>query len=214
MTSLREQFDENIRAFSERAPKEVVEQMQTAIDELEASNAGKGLRIGEKAPNFTLPNAKGESVTLYEVLEKGPVILTFYRGGWCPYCNMELRAYQEKLEEIHNAGTELIAISPQTPDESLTTAEKNELAYHVLSDEGNVVANDFNLVYSLPDYLVEIYKNFNLDLVKHNGNDEWSLPVAATFIIKEDGTIQFEYSKADYKDRVEPSEIVEKVKTL
>ncbi|WP_064094480.1 peroxiredoxin-like family protein [Rossellomorea aquimaris] len=211
---MREKYEEYISKFKEKTPQDVQDKMKKAIDELEGSNEGKGLKVGEKAPGFTLPDATGKEVHLGSVLEKGPVIVTFYRGGWCPYCNMELRAYQELIQEIHSEGAELIAISPQTPDASLSTKEKNELAYYVLSDEGNKVANDYNLVYHLPPYLVEIYKEKGLDLEKANDSDSWTLPVSATYIIRQDGTIAYEYTKADYKDRVEPSEVVQKLKEI
>lgn len=213
-TNMQEQYNEYIEKFKANASQDTQDKMQSAIDELESSNQGKGLRVGEKAPEFTLPDAKGDSVDLYQQLQSGPAIVTFYRGGWCPYCNMELRAYQQLIEEIHGEGAQLIAISPETPDHSLSTAEKNDLQYYVLSDEGNKVANQFNLVYQLPDYLVDVYKEKGLQVDKHNGDDNWTLPVSATYIIQQDGTIAYEYTKADYKDRVEPSEVVEKLKSL
>jgi peroxiredoxin len=213
-TNMREQYNEYISKFKEKTPQEIQDKMGKAIDELENSGDGKGLRAGEKAPNFTLPDATGKEIQLEDVLKKGPVILTFYRGGWCPYCNMELRAYQQLMEDIKEAGAELVAVSPQTPDASLSTKEKNELDYVVLSDEGNKVADEYKLVYKLPPYLVEIYKEKGLDLEKANDSDSWTLPVSATYIIKKDGTIAYEYTKADYKDRVEPAEVVEKLKSL
>ncbi|MFD1021098.1 peroxiredoxin-like family protein [Thalassobacillus hwangdonensis] len=213
-TEMRHQFDQYIEKFKASASEDVQTKMKDAIDELEASDEGKGLKEGAKAPNFKLPNANGETVELYEQLKQGPVVLTFYRGGWCPYCNMELRAYQQIVGDIHNQGAELIAISPETPDHSLSTQEKNNLEYMVLSDEGNEVANQFNLVYQLPDYLVEVYKNKGLGVNKHNGDETWTLPVAATYIISEDGTIAYEYTKSDYKDRAEPSEVLEELKRL
>ncbi|MBW3113012.1 AhpC/TSA family protein [Bacillus sp. MCCB 382] len=213
-TNMREQYNEYIAKFKEKTPQETQNKMTEAITELENSEEGKGLRVGDKAPDFTLPDASGKEVKLSEILGQGPVILTFYRGGWCPYCNMELRAYQQLMEDIKATGAELVAISPQTPDASLSTKEKNELDYFVLSDEGNQVADEYKLVYKLPPYLVDIYKEKGLDLEKANDSDSWTLPVSTTYIIQQDGTIAYEYTKADYKDRVEPSEVVEKLKTL
>lgn len=214
MTKMTEEFNTYIEKFKATKPPEVQEKMKNAIDQLEASNEGKGLAQGEKAPNFNLPNATGQPVELYEQLKKGPVILTFYRGNWCPYCNMELRAYQEIIGEIHGQGVELIAISPQTPDQSMSIQEKHNLEYVVLSDENNEVANQFNLVYQMPEYLVDLYKEIGLNVNEFNGNDTWTLPVSATYIIQTDGTIAYEYTKSDYKDRVEPSEVVEKLKGM
>ncbi|ALS78526.1 peroxiredoxin-like family protein [Planococcus kocurii] len=214
MTTMTQEINEYIEKFKANKPKEVQVKMQHAIEELEASNEGKGLRTGEQAPNFNLPNAAGETVELYEQLKKGPVVLTFYRGNWCPYCNMELRAYQQIIGEIHDQGAELIAISPQTPDQSMSIQEKHDLEYLVVSDEGNNVANQFNLVYQLPEYLVELYKAIGLDVAKHNGDDTWTLPVSATYIIQTDGTIAYEYTKSDYKDRVEPSDVLQELKKI
>ncbi|AQU79485.1 MULTISPECIES: peroxiredoxin-like family protein [Planococcus] len=214
MTTMTQEINEYIEKFKANKPKEVQVKMQHAIEELEASNEGKGLRTGEQAPNFNLPNAAGETVELYEQLKKGPVVLTFYRGNWCPYCNMELRAYQQIIGEIHDQGAELIAISPQTPDQSMSIQEKHDLEYLVVSDEGNTVANQFNLVYQLPEYLVELYKAIGLDVAKHNGDDTWTLPVSATYIIQTDGTIAYEYTKSDYKDRVEPSDVLQELKKI
>ncbi|KGP89770.1 alkyl hydroperoxide reductase [Pontibacillus chungwhensis BH030062] len=214
MKTMQEQYNEYIEKFKANVSQDTQEKMQNAIDELESSDQGKGLSVGEKAPRFSLPDAKGDYVDLYEQLQSGPTIVTFYRGGWCPYCNMELRTYQQLIDDIHAVGAQLIAISPETPDHSLTTAEKNDLQYHVLSDKGNQVADQFNLVYQLPDYLVDVYKEKGLEVDKHNGDDNWTLPVSATYIIQQDGTIAYEYTKADYKDRVEPSEVVGKLKSL
>lgn len=213
-TEMRREFDEYIKKFKASKPEEIQQKMQDAINELEASDEGKGLKKGAKAPNFTLPDASGKSVELYDQLKQGPVILTFYRGNWCPYCNMELRAYQQIIGEIHGAGAELLAISPQTPDHSMSVQEKHDLEYKVLSDVGNKVSSKFNLVYQLPEYLVEIYKDNKLDVDKYNGDDEWTLPVSATYIISSDGTIVYEYTKADYKDRVEPSKVLEELKKI
>ncbi|QHE52605.1 peroxiredoxin-like family protein [Pontibacillus sp. HMF3514] len=213
-TDMRQQYEKYIQKFKEATPEDIQKKMGNAIEELESSEDGEGLRNGEKAPNFKLSDAKGETVELYEQLKQGPVVLTFYRGGWCPYCNMELRAYQQIINEIHEAGAELMAVSPETPDHSLTTQEKNELEYYVLSDIGNKVAKEYNLIYQLPDYLVDVYKEKGLQVDKHNGDDSWTLPVSATYIIDTDGTITFEYTKSDYKDRVEPSEVLEKLKNV
>lgn len=213
-TKMREEIQEYIENFKKNKPIEAQQQMQNAIDELEASDQGNGLKTGEKAPNFSLPNATGETVELYEQLKQGPVVLTFYRGNWCPYCNMELRAYQQVIGEIHGQNAELIAISPQTPDQSMSIQEKHDLEYIVLSDENNEVANQFNLVFQLPDYLVDIYKSSGLNVDEYNGEDSWKLPVSATYIINTDGTIAYEYTKSDYRDRVEPSTVVEELKKM
>lgn len=181
---------------------------------MEASGVAQGLKTGDHAPNFTLPDATGKIVSLSETLTKSPVILTFYRGGWCPYCNLELRAYQRALPEIREAGAKLIAVSPQTPDASLTTKEKDELEFTVLSDVGGKVAHHYDLVFKLQDYLIDLYKQSGLDVPAHNGNDTWELPKPATFVIDQHGTIVFAHVDSDYRNRTEPSQVIKIVKGL
>ncbi|WLR42157.1 peroxiredoxin-like family protein [Bacillus carboniphilus] len=209
---------EDIKSFKEKfkqnAPQEKQELMKRATEELEKSGVAKGLKEGERIPRFQLSDATGRMVSIDEELSKGPMILTFYRGGWCPYCNLELRAYQKELQSINNAGIQLVAISPQTPDASLSTKEKNELAFTVLSDEGNEVANQFNLVFQMPDYLVEVYKESGLDVPAHNGNDNWELPKPATFVVDQSGKIVYAEVHSDYTVRVEPLKVVELAKNI
>ncbi|WP_338776465.1 peroxiredoxin-like family protein [Metabacillus sp. FJAT-52054] len=211
---LREDFKEYLEQFKKNTPKETREKMEQAIRELENSQEGKGLQVGDQIPDFVLPDANGKEISITDILKKGPAVITFYRGGWCPYCNMELKAYQSILDEIHEAGAELVAISPESPDASLSTKEKNDLSFHVLSDQGNRTAQDFNLVYRMPEYLIEIYKEKGLDIPGHNGDESWSIPVSATFIADQNGNIIYEYTKADYKDRAEPSEILAQLKQI
>jgi peroxiredoxin len=118
------------------------------------------------------------------------------------------------LEELHQAGAELVAISPQSPDKSLTTKEKNELSFYVLSDVGGEVAQKYNLLFTLPDYLIDVYKTFQLNVDQYNGDQSWNLPVPATFIIDRDQTIRYAYVNEDYTKRAEPKEVLEKVKQL
>ncbi|MBS2969216.1 AhpC/TSA family protein [Metabacillus sp. KIGAM252] len=211
---LREGFKAYLEQFKKNTPIETQQKMETAIQELEDSEEGKGLQVGDQVPNFVLPDARGKEISITDILKKGPAVITFYRGGWCPYCNMELKAYQSILDEIHEAGAELVAISPESPDASLSTKEKNELSFHVLSDKENSTAQDFNLVYRMPEYLIEIYKEKGLDVPGHNRDETWSLPVSATYIADQSGNIIYEYTKADYKDRAEPSEILSQLKQL
>lgn len=199
---------------AKRLPAEIREKMQQAIQELEQSGIAHGLSVGDRALDFTLKDTTGKEITLYEELKKGPVVLTFYRGEWCPYCNMELRAYQQVLNQIRAAGAQLIAISPQTPDHSLSMKQKNELEFYVLSDVGNKVAEQYRLVYILPEYLQEIYKNLGLDLTKYNHDHSWTLPISATYVIDQNGIIRAKEADADYKKRMEPSEVVSILKQL
>lgn len=172
------------------------------------------LTPGDKVTDFTLVNASGEQVSLYSLLEKGKVVLTFYRGTWCPYCNLQLAQYAQVVDRINKAGASLMAISPQTPDESLNIKEKNELPFEVLSDVGNLVAKQFTTVFRNSDVPVNLMTELGFDFDAHYGDDSRELPVPAVFIIEEDGTVSFAKSTGgDYRNRVEASEILEALNT-
>jgi peroxiredoxin len=214
MSTLIEEIKKFQESSIDKIPADTLKRMEQATKELVESDIAKGLTVNEQAQDFTLKDATGTSITLYEELKEGPVILTFYRGGWCPYCNLELKAYQRVLDDIKTTGAKLIAISPQTPDASLTTKEKNELEFLVLSDPNGNVAESYNLVFKLPDYLVEIYKQFGFDIPRDNNNDSWELPVPATYIIDQTGKIRFASVNPDYTKRAEPSKVVEALKEI
>lgn len=165
------------------------------------------LKVGDKAHNFTLKNALNESVTLYDQLKNGPVVLTWYRGGWCPYCNITLHALQEKLPEFKNEGATLLALTPELPDNSISTSEKNNLEFSVLSDVGNTIAKEYGVVYTLTEDVASMY-NAGFGLNKVNGDTSNTLPLAATYVINTNGIITYAFLDADYTARAEPSEIV------
>ena len=201
--------------FLTKVPPEALATMEQAAEALAKDfNSRKLLTTGDIAPNFTLPNATGKSINLQERLTKSAVILTFYRGGWCPYCNLELRAYQELLPEIKKLGASLIAISPQTPDASLSTAEKNDLEFDVLSDVGSVVAQTYGITFSLPEELQILYRQWGIVLPESNGTDDWTLPIPATFVINRDGRIVLAHLNVDYTQRLEPSDAISAIEQL
>lgn len=153
----------------------------------------KGLHQGDIAPDFTLPDALGRPVTLSETLTQGRVIIKFYRGEWCPICNLDLREAQSRLSEIKSYGTTLMAISPQKPDDALTIKEKNSLAYPVLSDIDQEVIKSYHLQFDPgTDY------HNRRDLTQLNGDGSKTLPVPATFIINSDRKIEVAHVEADY----------------
>lgn len=194
---------------------DILEAVQAAIAEIVGGAAGRGApRAGAVAPPFTLPDARGGQVSLHEQLERGPVVLTFYRGAWCPYCDLTLRAFQEVLPQIHAIGAALVAISPQTPDESLTTAEKKNLEFAVLSDAGNAVARQYGLVFEVATALDAVHKAFAIDLARSNGDTSNELPVPGTFIIGSDGRIAFAFADADYRARLEPAELLRQLEVV
>jgi peroxiredoxin len=191
--------------FLEKFPADIAAVMQQATNQLEQDYATRNrLQVGDRAPDFELPNAVGEQVKLSDRLRRGAVILTFYRGGWCPYCNLELRAYQAILPQIRAAGVGLIAISPQTPDASLSTVEKNQLGFDVLSDVGSTVAQAYNIAFELSDELKRLYTQFGHALPDSNGTPDWQLPIPATFVIDADQQIRLAHTDVDYRNRLEP----------
>ena len=183
--------------------------MKEAIAALETANIlANAAKTGDSIPNFRLPNAKGELVTLDTLLEKGKVVLAFYRGGWCPYCNLELKALQNVVTEIEAKRATLVAITPETPDNTLSTKEKNELSFEVLSSKDNELARKLGLVYKLPDNLVDLYKNFGIDLIQSQGNTANELPIAATYVVAQDRSISYHFLAEDYKLRADPQDIL------
>lgn len=173
----------------------------------------KALNIGAKAPNFTLNNALNKSISLYNELENGPVILTWYRGGWCPYCNITLHYLQEKLPEFQKAGATLIALTPELPDNSLNTSEKNSLEFNVLSDVGNSIGKEYGVVFKLTNDVASIYQD-GFGLHEKNGDNSNLLPLAATYVIDTNGIIQYAFLDADYRKRAEATEILSALKQL
>ncbi len=209
--SLKEQLAQYRAGWRKRVPADRQAIMERHIEQLRNGVIARTmLKVGDHAPPIVLRNATGEIVDIGELRKKGPVIVTFYRGGWCPYCNLELKAFQEVLPEINAAGASLAAISPEKPDDTLSTAEKNALAFVVLSDVGQKIGRAFGLVYQFTDELRSAYREFGLDIPAHNGApDEWALPISATYVIDRDGTIIYAYTDVDYRDRADPRDVLD-----
>lgn len=208
-TSLTQELADFKAAFIARVDPARVAMMENATAELRATGIEQtALQVGAAAPDLTLPDATGKPVRLADLWATGPLVMIFYRGGWCPYCNLELRAWQQQLDALHAKGARLVAISPQTPDNSLSIAEKNALAFPVLSDSNPAVAEAFGVAFELPAELVGLYRRVGNDLPTLNGNGRWVLPVPATYVIGMDGRIQQAHIEADYRERAEPAEVL------
>jgi peroxiredoxin len=206
--SLEQQLNEQKEGFNAKADsakkRAYEEGIQAVVNAQITINA---LQKGEKAQDFTLTNATGEQISLYQELKKGPVILMWYRGGWCPYCNLTLRAMQSMLPAFKAGGAQLFAITPETPDKSLSTAEKNELQYEILTDKDNTVARNYGVVFKLTEDVKKYYED-GFGLSEYNGNDKGELPLAATYLIGTDGIVTFAFLDADYRNRAEPIEVL------
>jgi len=192
------------------APAEIHPIMERATAELIASGAAsKALKVGDKAPLFTLKDPDGHPVSSADLLANGPLVLTFYRGVWCPYCNMELQALQDFLPTLQDAGASLVAISPQIAANSRKSVRTNGLEFPILSDTHNEVAHAFGLRFELPDYLIELYKNLRNDLPTFNDDPSWTLPMPARYVIGQDGVIRYAEVNPDYTQRPEPEAMLD-----
>src|SRR5204863_8346299 len=186
-----------------QAPAEVVAGFGRIVAEQAAVDyAARAPKVGDLAPGFTLPDQLGRRVSLAGELEQGPVVLIFYRGEWCPYCNLMLRTYGLRAAEFSERGARLVAVSPQTPDNSLTMAEKHSLEFPVLSDEGGEVIGRYGLKYDVAAR--EVYETAGVDLTKFNGKGGWILPAPAVFVIDREGIVRFVSVNGDYTQRAEP----------
>ena len=207
-TSLTDDLNRFVQQYIDTAPEEVQSDFSQGISEIRQSGIlDHAVNVGDYAPEFNLENALGKRVSLYDELEKGPVVLVWYRGGWCPYCNLQLQHIQRKLSEINQAGGQVIAISPELPDKTMTTKEKQMLEFQVLSDVSNRVADQYKLAYTVPSYVVDHY-DLSSKLNTHNGDDENRLPLAVTYVIDRSGVVQYAFLDADYKNRATPEEII------
>lgn len=212
--NLQTELDAFKAAFEEKAPAEKIVEYNKGIKAVqEAGVIEKALKVGDHAPDFTLKNAVGKEVTLSTLLKDGPVILTWYRGSWCPYCNIALQSYQANLPKFKEAGAQFVALTPELPDKSLPTAEKHKLEFEVLTDENSQVAKEFGLVFTMTKWVEDAMRDF-ADLKKYNGADydDTTLPLSATYIIQPDGTISYAFLDAEYRNRATAEQILEALK--
>jgi len=213
--TLQEELDERLAQFLKTAPPDRIAAYQRGVDALAASGlAQRAVKAGDVAPEFALPNVHGEQIRLSELLADGPVVLTFYRGGWCPYCNLQLRAYQRVLPEIRALGAALVAISPELPDQALSTAEKNALEFEVLSDVEGDAGRAYRLVFAFSEELRQTYLAAGNDLSARNADGQWRLPIPATYVIDRDCRVRLAFVDPEYRHRLEPAQILATLRTL
>jgi peroxiredoxin len=202
LDAFKYEFDTNL------APPAAVEALHRSVNELIASGAqNQALKAGDFAPEFTLPNVDGSPVSSKALLAKGPLVVTFYRGAWCPFCNLDLSALEEARSEIEARGASLVAISQQTSPNSRKSQRQNGLGFPILGDHGGEIAARFGVRWTLPDYLREVQKALGADLTQFNGEDSWTLPMPARYVIGQDNTIAYAEVNADYTRRPEPSAV-------
>ena len=208
--TLAARLDATVQAFISGLPDDEQQAVGDSFAALQASDiAANAINTGDTAPDFILPNATGQPVNLCDTLSRGPVILSFYRGGWCPFCNLELQALQQHLPEFRSLGATLIGVSPETPDHSLTTKEKQGLEFEVVSDSNNRVSRDYGLLFTVYESMRPLYLKWGLDVPAYNGEDSWELPVPATYVIDTDRVVRAAHVDKDYTKRMEPGQIIE-----
>jgi peroxiredoxin len=207
---LREIFAERKELIAKYVPPDTQAIHARAIAELEQSGiSGRVLEVGSKAPVFELTDHNAKPVSSADLLTKGRLVICFIRGRWCPFCVGQLEAMNLILPEIKGAGTSLIAISPQTVQQSFFMVDQHKLRFPLLSDINHQVASQFGLAYRVPDYQQSIYQRAMVNLPFANGDDSWQLPIPATFILDRDHTIIYSSANPDYTERPEPAEILQ-----
>jgi peroxiredoxin len=214
--TLQDELDARKAAFEKSASAEKIDEYDKGIRAVIASGMlDAALKEGATAPDFTLKNAVGEEVNLGELLKDGPVVLTWYRGSWCPYCNIALQSYQRELPAIRKAGAQFVALTPELPDKSLPTKEKFKLGYEVLTDLNNGVAEKFGIVFKMTPWVAKaMEEGFGLQGYNGKDYDKNTLPLSATYIITPDGKIAYAFLDAEYRNRATPEMILAELEKL
>jgi peroxiredoxin len=214
-TSLEDAIAAFTASMAKHAPPEVIATLGAEIEKLAESGIAKGALVrGAVAPGFSLPDTHENIVTLSSLLAKGPVVVTFYRGGWCPFCDLQLRAYQAVLPEIRRLGAELVAISAQTADYALSDVEKKQLTFPVLHDAQNRVSRRYGLVFTLSDTMKQLQTGFGNPIPKFNGDESWELNMPGTFVIDRAGIVKLAHVDPNYMVRLEPAAILDALRGI
>ena len=208
-STLREELDErrlNMRRF---VPKVTQAVNDRAVEEFrQAGLAQRALKVGDEAPEFALPNVRGNQVSSRDLLSQGPLIVMFIRGRWCPFCCATVEAWQERLTAVRQKGANLVVISPMLPKQADFMRDQHKLLFPILHDEKNRVAAQFGVAYDVPDYQQELFKTVFINLPFINGDESWTLPLPASFVIGSNGVIKYTFADPDYTLRAEPAEVL------
>lgn len=195
--------------FHTNGPPQITKPIREATaDHVNSFNFDAAIKPGDTLLPFKLSDAFGKEVSSSKFLSQGPLLITFYRGEWCPFCNLALRALQKHLAELQTKGVTLVAITPELPKQSVTTAEKNELKFPVLSDVGNKYAGQLGLLFSMPDVMRPVFETFGVDFKERHGDDSFVLPVPATLLVDQKGVVRNAFIEPEYAKRAEPETVL------
>jgi peroxiredoxin len=212
MKNLEQQINELNENLAKQLPAEVLEVFGKSISELKTQGIeGSSIAIGETFPDFNLPNTNDKTVALKELLKNGKVIVAFFRGSWCPYCNLELKALQDNLKQIADRKATLVAISPQTSDYSEELRNNHHLDFELLTDKDNALAKQLGISFGLQDYVIPTYGSLGIGLSEYNENDNNELPVPAVFVIDTNGVITYKFIDTNYMNRIDIQELIEQL---
>jgi len=211
---LREILAERKELIAKYVPRETQVIHARAVAELKDRHLAENvLPAGAKAPAFELSDHDGEVVSSLTLLAKGPVVLCFIRGRWCPFCVGQMEAMNLIVREIEKAGASLVSISPQTVKQSYFMHDQHRLSFPLLSDAGNQVSRQFGLTYRLSAAQEAVYRRAFVNLPFTNGDESWELPIPATYILDRDGSVLYASANEDYSERPEPDDIVAALRT-
>lgn len=209
MKNLKLQIEELNENLAQQLPTEVLEVFSKSIQDLKAKNIEeKSISIGNLFPDFSLPNTNDETVQLKELLKNGKVIVAFFRGSWCPYCNLELNALQDNLKQIADREAALVVISPQTSDYNEELKGNHNLDFELLTDKNNALAKQLGISFGLQEYVVPTYNSLGIDLSEYNENENNELPVPAVFVIDINGSITYKFVDSNYMNRINIQELI------
>lgn len=207
--NLQEKLTE-LRNKSEKENPDLTNKNRQSIVELKRAKVSeKSIKIGEKMPDFILPNSSNQMTTLNELTQNCNIIVNFYRGNWCPYCKMELMALKKYFAEFKKFNGKIIAIAPENPQQSVQTVEEFDLPFDVLSDTDNKLAKQIGIAYAIPEYLLKVYEKYGLDISKHNSSDKFELPLPATYVLDKEGVVRYTFVTPDYTIRANMEDILD-----
>ncbi|MDL2142315.1 MULTISPECIES: peroxiredoxin-like family protein [Flavobacterium] len=212
MKNLAQQIEELNENLGHQLPREALDAFGKSIQDLRARNMeGNSIQTGDMFPDFKLPNTNDETVQLKEILKKGKVIAAFFRGSWCPYCSLELKALQDSLKQITDRKATLVAISPQKLDYSQELKSNYNLDFELLTDKNNALAKQLGISFGLQDYIVPTYRGLGIDLSEYNENGNSELPIPAVFVVDTNGSVRYKFADANYMNRIDIQELIKQL---